>query len=95
VLREILGLAAELSRMVTNEVGIDAYLPARSVLLTENPVWDLSAARADSVRRLLEEGGLAPERVQRLTGHGDRSPLAEDPAAPRNDRIEIIFLRRH
>ena len=95
VLREILGLTAELSRMVTNEVAIDAYLPARSVLLTENPVWDLSAARADSVRRLLEDGGLGPERVQRLTGHGDRSPLAEDPAAPRNDRIEVIFLRRH
>ena len=95
VLREILGLTAELSRMVTNEVGIDAYLPARSVLLAENPVWELSAARADSVRRLLEDGGLAPPRVQRLTGHGDRSPLAADAAAPRNDRIEIIFLRRH
>jgi chemotaxis protein MotB len=95
VLREIVGLTAELSRMVTNDVGIGAHLPARSVLLAENPVWDVSSARADSVRRLLEEGGLAPQRVKRLTGHGDRSPLAEDPAAPRNDRIEIIFLRRH
>jgi chemotaxis protein MotB len=95
VLREIVALTAELSRMVTNDVGIGAHLPVRSVLLADNPVWDVSSARADSVRRLLEEGGLAPQRVHRLTGHGDRSPLADDPAAPRNDRIEIIFLRRH
>jgi chemotaxis protein MotB len=95
VLREIVGLTAELSRMVTNDVGVDAYLPARSVLLADNPVWDVSSGRADSVRRLLEDGGLDPQRVKRLTGHGDRSPLADDPAAPRNDRVEIIFLRRH
>lgn len=95
VLREIVALVAELGRMVTNQVGIGAHLPARSVLLTENPVWEVSTARADAVRRLLEDGGLAPERVERVTGHGDRNPLAEDPAAPRNDRIEIVFLRRH
>jgi chemotaxis protein MotB len=95
VLREIVGLTAELARMVTNDVGIDAHLPARSVLLARNPVWEVSSDRADAVRRLLEDGGLDAGRVHRLTGHADRSPLADDPSAPRNDRVEIIFLRRH
>ncbi len=95
VLSEIVGMVAELSQMVTNPVAIGAHLPARSVLVAENPVWEVSSSRADSVRRLLEAGGLRPGRVHRVTGHADRVPVAEDPSAPRNDRIEIIFLRQH
>lgn len=95
VLVEIVDMVAELSQMVTNPVAIGAHLPARSVVVAENPVWPVSAARADSVRRMLEIGGLEPARVHSVTGHADRVPVAEDPSAPRNDRIEIIFLRRH
>ena len=95
VLHEIIGVVAELAQMVTNDLAIGAHLPARSVVLVENPVWELSSARADSVRRLLEEEGLDPLRVSRVTGHADRDPRVEDRAAPRNDRVEIIFLRQH
>jgi chemotaxis protein MotB len=95
VLREIVGMVADLSRMVTNPVAVGAHLPRRSVVLAANPVWETSSARADSVRQLLEAAGLEPDRVSRVTGHGDRNPLVADPAAPRNDRIEIVFLRRH
>jgi chemotaxis protein MotB len=95
VLREVVEMVAELSQMVTNPVAIGAHLPARSVVVADNPVWPVSSARADSVRLMLEAGGVDPGRVHRVTGHADRLPVADDPAAPRNDRIEIVFLRRH
>jgi chemotaxis protein MotB len=95
VLRDILGMVAELSRMVTNPVAVGAHLPRRPVVLAANPVWELSSDRADSVRRVLEKAGLGRDRVSRVTGHADRNPLVADPTAPRNDRIEIVFLRRH
>jgi chemotaxis protein MotB len=95
VLRDIVGMVAELSHMVGNPVAIGAHLPTRSVLLAENPVWDVSTGRADAVRLMLESAGFDPARVHRVTGHADRMPVVGDPAAPRNDRIEIVFLRRH
>jgi chemotaxis protein MotB len=45
------------------------------------------------MRMLLEEDGIAPARVKRVTGHADRSPAVEDPMAPRNNRLEVILLR--
>jgi chemotaxis protein MotB len=95
VLRDVVGMVAELSQMVTNPVAIGAHLPARSVVVADNPVWPVSSDRADSVRMMLESGGLDPARVHRVTGHADRMPVAQDPAAVRNDRVEIVFLRRH
>jgi chemotaxis protein MotB len=95
VLNDIIGMVAELSQMVTNPVAVSAHLPTRSVVLAENPVWPLSTARANAVRALLEDMGLDPARISRVTGHADRHPVVQDPAAPRNDRIEIIFLRRN
>jgi chemotaxis protein MotB len=95
VLREIVEMVAELSQMVTNPVAVGAHLPQRTVVLVENPVWQVSTGRADAVRQMLESAGLDPVRVARVTGHGDREPLVDDATAPRNDRVEIIFLRRH
>jgi len=63
------------------------------VTLVENPIWDLSAARANRMRLLLEEAGIARPRMRRLTGHADRSPATENPMSPRNNRLEVTFLR--
>ncbi|NDV02520.1 flagellar motor protein MotB [Pseudoroseicyclus tamaricis] len=93
VTAEIVGMVARLASLVTNEVAIDAHLATRSLVLADNPVWDLSAARAGTVRTALEAGGLDPERVARLTGHADRDPAVPEQAAPRNDRVEIVLLR--
>ena len=37
---------------------------------------------------------IATERMQRISGYADRRPALRDPAALRNNRIEIILLRR-
>ncbi len=94
VLEELLAAVAHVSGLVTNPVAVAAHLPARPIVLRENPVWDLSVLRADRARLLLEEGNLDPARVARVTGHADRSPAVGNPAAPRNDRVEITLLRR-
>jgi chemotaxis protein MotB len=41
----------------------------------------------------LQDGGLAPGRVQRVVGHADRRPVTADPMAARNNRIEVVLLR--
>ena len=37
---------------------------------------------------------LDPARMQRVSGYADRKPAVTEPADPRNNRIEIILLRR-
>ena len=93
-LREIAEIIATVAAPVINDVAIAGYTRARPVTLAENPVWDLSAARANRMRLLLEEAGLARMRMRRLTGHADRSPATKDPMAPRNNRLEVILLRK-
>ena len=46
------------------------------------------------MRLLLEAAGLDAGRVQRISGFADRKPATADSAALRNNRLEIILLRR-
>jgi chemotaxis protein MotB len=93
LLEDLAALIARVSQLVENDMAIEAYLSARPVTLIDNPVWDVSSARSNRMRMLLEEDGIAPARVKRVTGHADRSPAVEDPMAPRNNRLEVILLR--
>ena len=94
VTRAVAGLLVEVLSLTTNEIAVNGHLRAYPVTLMENPVWDLSAARAQAVRTLLEAGGIRTERVQRIAGFADRKPVTSDPTDLRNNRIEVILLRR-
>ncbi|HRP08984.1 MAG TPA: flagellar motor protein MotB, partial [Gemmatimonadales bacterium] len=49
--------------------------------------WELSAGRANSVRRAMLTGGLEPKQVAAVRGLADREPrIPEDPLAPQNRR---------
>jgi chemotaxis protein MotB len=85
---------AEVLSLTTNEIAVSGYLRAHPVTLIDNPVWDLSAERAQSARQMLEEAGIDTARMQRISGYADRKPAVSDPAAQRNNRIEVILLRR-
>lgn len=53
----------------------------------------LSIQRAESVRKLLIDQGLAPERVEAI-GRGERQPLVpteDEVAEPRNRRAEVVI----
>jgi chemotaxis protein MotB len=92
--RAVADLLAEVLSLTTNEIAVNGHLRAYPVTLIDNPVWSLSADRAQAIRATLETAGLAPERMQRIAGFADRKPAVADPAGLRNNRVEIILLRR-
>ncbi|MEY8830003.1 flagellar motor protein MotB [Sedimentitalea sp. XS_ASV28] len=93
VFRDITGMVSRISGLVTNGIAINGHIKAHPVVLAKNPVWELSTARADRTRTLLQAGGTDAERLQRVTGHADRKPAVSNRMANRNNRIEVILLR--
>lgn len=94
VMLAIADLLAEVLNLTTNEIAVSGHLRAHPVTLIDNPVWDLSALRAQASREALEAAGIDTLRMQRVSGYADRKPAVADPAAERNNRIEVILLRR-
>lgn len=92
-LRDLAGMLARIIPFVENKVAIGGHTRAQPVVLADNPVWDLSSARANAMRVLLQAKGLDADRVRRVTGHADKRPEVSDPMAVRNNRIEVILLR--
>ena len=93
ILIELVEMLVEVSALVDNKIAVSGFVHAQPVVLRKNPVWDLSAARANQARILLGKLGMASERVQRVTGHADRKPVVKNPMSVRNNRLEVIFLR--
>ncbi len=93
LLKQLVTFLGEVSDLVTNNVAVEAHIRAAPVILRDNPVWDLSAARAQRMRIMLTGSGLDAGRISRVTGHADRAPAVDDPMAVRNNRLKVIFLR--
>ncbi len=72
----------------TNPVAVSGHLATG-----DGDPWTVSTARAQLSRALLQDAGVADARINRVTGKADRGPVVDDPAAPRNRRIEITLLR--
>jgi chemotaxis protein MotB len=92
-LAELAAVMASLFGTVTNAVAVEGHVVAEAEVLAVETRWRASTERAQLFRGLLENSGLPPRRVQRVTGHADREPVTENPMSPRNDRLEIILLR--
>ena len=93
VLRDLTGIVARVLSRTRNQIAVSGHVHAYPAMLARSPVWDLSTRRADAVRVLLERSELPPKRIQRVTGHADRRSLPANPAAPSNNRIEVILLK--
>jgi chemotaxis protein MotB len=53
--------------------------------------WELSADRANSARRLLQQDGVRPNQVTQVRGYADQMPRVKDnPTDPSNRRISIL-----
>ncbi|WP_097031097.1 flagellar motor protein MotB [Cereibacter ovatus] len=94
VLNAIVRLLAEILPITSNRIAVNGHIRSYPITLIRNPVWDVSAARAQRMRGLLESAGLPAERMQRISGFADRKTVTPDPTAVRNNRIEVILLRR-
>ncbi|QJF52959.1 flagellar motor protein MotB [Roseobacter ponti] len=93
LLRDLTDLVASVAQTVTNPVAIGGHVQSSPIVVAKSPVWDISSDRADQIRLLIEQGGVATGRVHRVTGHADRELADDNPMAARNERVEIVLLR--
>jgi chemotaxis protein MotB len=94
MLKQIAVVIAEVLAITTNKLAVNGYVRAFPIMLIENPAWAITAARAQAMRDLLQEEGSDSGRVQRVSGFADRKPITADPTALRNNRVEVVLLRR-
>jgi chemotaxis protein MotB len=93
IMVEIVQMIARVFSLVRNDVAINGHTQSYPDMLKKNPVWDLSSARAQEVRKLFTDTNFDPKRIERVSGFADRKLVATNPMAVRNNRIELILLR--
>jgi chemotaxis protein MotB len=93
LLNDLVVLVASVVQLVSNPIVVEAHTRSKPIVVVDNPVWDLSMSRADRIRRMLESEQVQANRMHRVTGHADRTPIDENRMAVRNNRVEIILLR--
>ncbi|WGT51964.1 flagellar motor protein MotB [Thioclava nitratireducens] len=93
VLTDLAKILTRVFSIVANNVAINGYTKSYPKMLAKDPVWELSAARAQAMRELLNGAGFPPERLQRVSGFADRNPKVTRAMDLRNNRLEVIVLR--
>jgi len=84
-------IAHELGKL-TNKLVIEGHTDASSSD-GDYTNWELSAARANFARWLMDVSGLDREQVNEVRGFASRLPMImDDPGDPRNRRISIVVL---
>jgi chemotaxis protein MotB len=79
---------------VQNSIILSGHTDAHALQRGAYTNWELSADRANAVRRTLEADGLAPGRIIQVEGRAATEPLLpQTPLDPRNRRIAINILR--
>ena len=91
--RKIAALLADVLTLTKNKIAVNGHVRSYPITLIDDPVWDLSAARAQTMRLLLQGYDLPAARIQRIAGMADRMPATADPMSIRNNRLEVILLR--
>ncbi|NEX46263.1 flagellar motor protein MotB [Pseudotabrizicola algicola] len=94
-LRDLSTVLAEVLQATRNDLAIGGHVRSYPLMMKENPVWPLSASRAQAGRDLLRGDGIPDVRFARVTGFADRKPLTPDPSVIRNNRLEVVLLRRN
>ena len=95
VTRDIATMLAEVLALTKNQIAISGHVKSYPITLINNPAWDLSANRAQAMRELIESGGLSGSRMQRISGYSDRISVTPNPTDSRNNRLDVILLRRN
>lgn len=90
----LLRAAARVTLQLPNQIIISGHTDAAPNPDGVNSNWELSAARANSARKLLMQAGLPEDRIAQIVGKAGYDPLfPDDPFAPANRRIAIILKR--
>lgn len=92
--RQALAAIAPILQKLSNPVRIAGHTAAGGVYA--NPrygSWELSADRANAVRQILGEFGLADDRIDSVVGRSTSEPFfPNDPYMAANERVEITLL---
>ena len=92
--RQAIAAIAPIIQQLANPVRIEGHTAA-GVVYT-NPrygSWELSSDRANTVRQILGEFGLAQERIDSVSGRATAEPFfPNDPYMAANERVEITLL---
>ncbi|MGA7708428.1 MAG: flagellar motor protein MotB, partial [Acidobacteriaceae bacterium] len=89
---ELLDLLAGQLKVLPNKLLIEGYTDAQAYSKNSDySNWDLSADRANSARRLLQQGGVGPNQVSQVRGYGDQMlRVPSNPFDPTNRRVSLI-----
>jgi chemotaxis protein MotB len=92
--RKAIAAIAPILQQLPNQISISGHTAAGGVF--SNPrygPWDLSSDRANVVRSILSEFGLADDRVEAVTGRSTSDPFfPNDPYMAANQRVKITVL---
>ena len=90
--QELLTLLASELKTLPNCLLIEGYTDAAPYASTNGySNWDLSADRANSARRILQQNGVRENQVTQVRGYADQMlRVTSDPLDPSNRRISIL-----
>lgn len=90
--QELLALLATELKTLPNKLLIEGHTDAAQYSENANySNWELSADRANSARRLLQEDGVRPDQVTQVRGFADQMlRVKNNPFDPSNRRITIL-----
>jgi chemotaxis protein MotB len=91
--RVLLRAVAKVIDQLPNRISIAGHTSASAG--EKNPAdWQLSSARADASRQILQQSGVDADRIYQVSGKASSDPLyPDDPTLPGNRRISIVLLR--
>ncbi|HWA69534.1 MAG TPA: flagellar motor protein MotB [Rhizomicrobium sp.] len=90
--RKLLAAVGRIVSALPNRVSISGHSSGSDGSGSGN--WELSAARANQARALLQAGGLGSDRIYEVAGKAGSEPLLpEDPNASANRRLSILLMR--
>ena len=92
--RLLLRAVAKVINQLPNRISIYGHTSVNMNGARAEGDWPLSAARADSARKVLQGAGVDADRVYQVSGKANSEPLyPDDPTLPGNRRIAIVLLR--
>ncbi len=91
--RKLLAAVGGIISQLPNRVSISGHTGGNDVNATGGN-WELSSARANQARALLQAGGLTSDRIYEVSGKAGSEPLLpENPNASANRRLSILLMR--
>ncbi len=89
---ELLNLLAVQLKALPNRLLIEGHTDAQPFSGDSSySNWELSADRANSARRLLQQGGIGPSQISQVRGYADQMlRVPSNPLDPSNRRISLI-----